>query len=107
MFGEAGNGRGLIDAMARFGCKAHLRKKMIIRTDNWFMNVEQTQWFLLKYFEKDIDSSSKRYNLIWDNCTVNTRKLGRESRPVPGCRAPHVLSFQEGDKFRVWEWDII
>ena len=34
-YGEAGHGRGLIDAMAWFGCKGPMRKEIVTR-DTWF-----------------------------------------------------------------------
>ena len=44
-YGEAGHGRGLIDAMAWFGCKGPLRKA-IITEDRWFANAEEMISFL-------------------------------------------------------------
>ena len=38
-YGEAGHGRGLIDAMAWFGCNGPLRKE-IITNDAWFSNAD-------------------------------------------------------------------
>ena len=38
-YGEAGHGRGLIDAMAWFGCNGPLQKE-IITNDAWFSNAD-------------------------------------------------------------------
>ena len=45
-FGEPGHGRGLIDAMAWFGCKDGLMRKEIISNDAWFLNAQEMTLFL-------------------------------------------------------------
>lgn len=49
---EAGHGRGLIDAMAWFGCKGPLRKE-ILSNDSWFSNAEEMKEFLTGHFLND------------------------------------------------------
>ena len=44
-YGEAGHGRGLIDAMAWFECKGPTRKH-IVETESWFENASQVVSFL-------------------------------------------------------------
>ena len=88
MFGEAGHGRGLIDAMAWFGCKGPMRKQIL--EDKWFSNATEMHEWLSKHFE---EHSNKEYHLICPEGMASTRKAGREERIIIGCRSSHVLSF--------------
>ena len=98
MFGEAGHGRGLIDAMSWFGCKGPMRKYIL--EDKWFKNAEEMYQWLVKYFEGD---TRKEYNLLDAEELAGIRKAGRDEREVPGCRASHVMSFfPDGETIKKW-----
>ena len=88
-FGEAGHGRGLIDAMAWFGCKGPMRKEIVTR-DVWFKNAKEMHTFLDEHFK---DDPSKEYVIIDEEETAELRKKGREERKVNGCKGSHVMSF--------------
>ena len=97
-FGEPGHGRGLIDAMAWFGCKGPMRKQ-IVTHDAWFKNAEEMGTFLREHFK---DDSSKEYVLIEEEETSKVRERGREERKVRGCKAAHVMSFFSDENIKIW-----
>ena len=74
-YGEAGHGRGLIDAMVWFGCKGPMRKH-IIQTDKWFENAEKMIEFLLEHFEDDL---TKEYYFVDEkgHCSMEEERSGR------------------------------
>ena len=61
-YGEAGYGRGLIDAMAWFGCKGPLRHAVIAH-DQWFPTASSMVSYLSNYFYEKNDKS-KFHSLI-------------------------------------------
>ena len=100
LFGEAGHGRGLIDAMAWFGCKAPLRTQILTK-NQWFKDAKEMYDFLKLHFKDDI---RKEYFSIDEDETAEMRKKERESRPCPGCRASHVMSFfPDGESVKMWK----
>ena len=66
-YGEAGHGRGLIDAMAWFGCKGPLRKS-IITEDKWYANAEEMVTFLKTNIQA-VDKS-KEYHIVDQDVTA-------------------------------------
>ena len=58
--GEAGHGRGPVDSMSSFGCKAVLRDA-IVTSNLWFPAAESMAAYCQKHFEGD---SSKSFHLI-------------------------------------------
>ena len=98
-FGEAGHARGLIDAMAWFGCKRPMRKE-IVTNDAWYANSAEMTEFLKEHFKND---KSKVYNLITEEMTASIREEVREEREVKGCKVAHVLSFfPDGYTVKLW-----
>ena len=98
-FGEAGHGRGLIDAMAWFGCKGPLRKE-IITSGSWFANANEMYSYLQRFFASD---DSKEYHLLSNEENAKIRSYGREERVVEGCKSAHVMSFfADGEMVKKW-----
>ena len=93
-YGEVGHGRGLIDAMAWFGCKGPLRKE-IVTNEAWFSNADEMHSFLSKNFELD---PSKKYFLISEHNTADKRKEVREKQNVKGSSKARVISFNSDGK---------
>ena len=79
-YGEAGHGRGLIDAMAWFGCKGPLRQA-IIGEDKWFDNASEMVDYLKQHFTGD---NTKEYHLINQEKTSDIRKQGRKGYQIDG-----------------------
>ena len=88
-FYGASHGRGLIDAMAWFGCKGPLREAILSR-DKWFSTESSMVEYLSNHFESD---DSKEYFLPDEEEAAQKRTKGRKEHPVKGCQAAHVLSF--------------
>ena len=98
-YGEAGHGRGLIDAMAWFGAKGPMRKHIIL-TDKWFEDARQMVHFLDEKFRED---ETKEYHYVDPSYTAALRRLGREERKIKGCSFAHVISFYpDGTQFKKW-----
>ena len=68
--GEAGHGRGLIDAICSFGCKMQLQHK-IATNDFWFEYASQMVEYLKQYFK---DSITKEYAMIDAASSAKIRK---------------------------------
>jgi hypothetical protein len=68
-YGEAGHGRGLVDAMSSFGCKK-LLKDTILREDVWFKDAKEMTEHLIKetaghgnkeyYFVDEVETAKRR-----------------------------------------------
>jgi hypothetical protein len=100
LYGEAGHGRGLIDAMAWFGAKGPMRKQ-IIATDEWFSNASQMVVFLTNLF-KDVDN--KEYHFLDQDATAAIRKACRAEKKIPGCMSSHVIFFfADGETYKKWK----
>ena len=57
-------------------------------------------YFLKDHFQND---PKKEFYLIEEEHTAKVRQEGRKPRPVPGCKAAHVISFYpDGDSVRLW-----
>ena len=97
-YSEAGHGRGLIDAMAWFGCKRPMRKE-IVTNDTWFANAPEIYSFLTEHFK---DDTSKEYHLIDQRVTASERSKGREERFIKGCNYEHVISFCANEWYKKW-----
>ena len=77
-FGEAGHGRGLIDAMGWFGCKGPLRKA-IIQENKWF----RTAKLMIEHLEKRFENTNKHYHYIDDEMkALLCRSTERQERPI-------------------------
>ena len=98
--GEAGHGKGLIDAMAWFGCKGPLWKE-IVTNDTRFSNTDEMHSFLSKNLESD---PSKKYFLISELNTADKRKEGQEEQKIKDSSRAHAISFnRDGQTFQKWE----
>ena len=97
-YGEPGHGRGLIDAMAWFGCKGPMRKEIVTK-DIWFSNASEMYFFLSDHFR---DDTSKEYYVIDQETTATQRKKGREEQVINGCKAAHCISFHPDGSYIKW-----
>ena len=91
-FGEADHGRGLIDSMAWFGCKAPIQHA-IVANDNWYATAEEMCTFLKKCF---IDDDSKYHFVVDPKTTAAIRENARKEHKIKGCRSSHVIVFTAG-----------
>ena len=97
-FGEAFHGRGLIDAMAWFGCKGPIRKYIIVN-DSWYRNAGEMVDFLKEHFKND---PSKAYHLIDEKDTARERSKGRAENPIWHSSFMHVISFFSAGTYKAW-----
>ena len=93
-YGEAGHGRGLVDAMSSFGCKQ--LKYEIVANDGWFPGAIQMVQYLSKYFESD---QNKEYHFIDEEyIAALQRDVQKEELPIHPCRVFHLFAFnKDGD----------
>ena len=90
-YGEAGQGRDLIDAMAWFHVKGPLRHT-ILAEDRWFRTAAD---YLSTYFA-DKEDYSKKCVLIDEEETANKRSKGKKGHPIKGSFASHIISVKDG-----------
>ena len=82
-YGTPGHGRGLIDAMSSFGCKAPI-KKAIITEDAFFNNAEEMHVFLCNHF--------KSYFVIDEKSNSKTRKKEHLAHRIYGSSKLHCVA---------------
>ena len=94
-YGEAGHGRGLVDAMSSFGYKQQLKYE-IVANDGWFPGAIQMVQYLSKYFESD---QNKEYHFIDQEYIAALRRdVQTEELPIHPCRVFHLFAFnKDGD----------
>ena len=73
-YGEAGHGRGLVDAMSSFGCKKILNQAIICE-DVWFKDAMEMTEFLKNECERD---ENKEYFYIDEKDTAARRRRGQK-----------------------------
>ena len=95
-YGEPGHGRGLIDGMSSFGCKAPL-SEAIVTKDLWFNDVDEMQQYLVDHF-KDKDNF---FHFVIDEVTnASLRTIEKIGHKIKGCRKKHLISISpEGKVF--------
>ena len=91
-YGEAGHGRGLIDAMAWFGCKFPLRHA-IIADDIWFTSASEMVDYLSRHFNED---ESKKFFLVDQRENAETRLKGKSGHKIIGSSMQHIISIKNG-----------
>ena len=93
-YGEAGHGRGLIDAMAWFGCKGPLRHA-IFSKDCWFSTAGDMSEYLTTHFSAKNDYN-KKFHLVNPEVTAKIRSLGKTGHPIKGSSSSHIISIKDG-----------
>ena len=86
--GEAGHGRGLVDSMSSFGCKAVLRDA-IITNNMWFPGARSMVSHCMDHFR---DDPTKHHRLINEKFNATTRLQPREEHKLPGCTKFHLIA---------------
>ena len=93
-YGGPGHGRGLIDAMSSFRCKAPL-SEAIVSKDLWFNDVDEMQQYLFDHF-KDKDNFS---HFVIDEVTnASLRTIEKSGYKIKGCRKKHLISISSDGK---------
>ena len=80
-YGEAGHGRGLVDAMSSFGCKKILRDA-IVSEDVWFHNASEMTDFLKC---NNSGPTTKEYYFIDEAETAKLRRKKKQDLKRAGC----------------------
>ena len=94
-YGDAGHGRGLIDAISSFGCKGPLTSA-IITQDKWIDTASQMVDYLQNHFQND---EYKEYYLIDPKETAIKRQKPKVGHPIKGNRKLHVISVNQDGHF--------
>jgi hypothetical protein len=90
-YGAPGHGRGLVDCMSSFGCKAPL-KSAIITEDEFFSCAKDMHSYLKNHFK---DEDNKMYSWIDQEVTALQRTTAKELRPqiqIHGCSKLHLIA---------------
>lgn len=91
IYGAAGHGKGIIDAMSSFGVKAILRQT-IIGTDSWFKDSEEMVEFLAE--QKKCDTKFVYRNIYPNDLSIH-RLTKKKSIKIVGCSKIHLLCFRK------------
>ena len=83
IYGAAGNGKGLIDAMSSFGVKAILRQD-IVSHGCWFQSSND----ICVYLSCRCDSSMTYANL--DPKSIDEKQENKEGHKIKGCMSQHI-----------------
>ena len=94
-YGEPGHGRGLVDAMSSFGCKAPLRS-VILTQDKWFHNASEMKSYLTELFH---DDHTRKYFIIDAASNASKRKQERDEFVINGCHQMPMISVSPDDTF--------
>ena len=95
MYGTPGHGRGLVDAMAWFGCKQPLKKE-IITNDIWFHTAEEMTEFLINHFE---DDKEKEYYCISAKTTAEKRSKPNGEHILTPCMIYRLIDVNKEGRF--------
>ena len=85
IYGAAGHGKGLIDAMSSFGVKSIIRKD-IVTHDVWFDSAEDISDYL-----KRRNNGRMEYTAINQETVNQKRRNVREGLKITGCMRMHLL----------------
>ena len=89
--GEVGHGRGIVDSMSSFGCKAILRDA-VVTGDLWFPDADKMWSYCKEHFKGD---TAKCYRLINYESTALTRLKPRKEHKLPGCLRYHMIAVDQ------------
>ena len=98
IYGAAGHGKGLIDAMSSFGVKSIIRKD-IVTHDVWFDSAEDIADYL-----KRRNNGRMEYTVI-NRETVNQKRRNiREGLRITGCMRMHLILFSPNKEITLKEY---
>ena len=86
-YGIAGHGKGTVDAMSSFGCKAILRNA-IITDDLMFNNANE----MCTYLNDKKTDSNRYYQIIDSKITAKKRQGKKVGYPLQGSRSFHMIA---------------
>ena len=91
LYGAAGHGKGLIDAMSSFGVKSILRWD-VIAFDKWFENSEDIRSYLTQRYDDRM-----LYSLV-DAESVDSSRQCKDAIVINGCMVEHLFVFEPNSK---------
>lgn len=90
LYGAAGHGKGLIDAMSAFGVKSILRRD-IIGLDVWFVDSQAIRDYL------DIRKDPRMSYTVVSQKQVDKKRMARVERKIDGCMAMHLFEYKPNE----------
>ena len=88
LYGVSGHGKGLVDAMSRFGVKGPIRRAVVIH-DFSYKSAQNIFIYLSKLFEAD---NQKKHFLLQTE-TISARQTKNNAVKIVGCRNLHMICF--------------
>ena len=95
-YGEAGHGKGLVDAMLSFGCKQSI-KHAIAAEDRLFKNASEMVYYLQECLKGD---SSKEHHYIDVALLAEARKTKATEHIIKPCRKFHLTVVNSAGTFK-------
>ena len=87
VYGAAGHGKGLIDAMSSFGVKSILRRD-IVTTDQWFQNSKEICDYL------SIRGDHRMEYVHLDAKMTDERRCNRQGKPIHPCKIGNLFFYK-------------
>ena len=97
LYGAAGHGKGLIDAMSSFGVKSILRKD-IVTGDVWYKNSEEMCKHLRKVQPERTKGDKTMIYQHLDPVKIDAKRMTRPQLPIAGCMKQHLFDYKPGSK---------
>ena len=97
LYGAAGHGKGLIDAMSSFGVKSILRKD-IVTGDVSYKNSEEMCKHLRKVQPERTKGDKTMIYQHLDPVKIDAKRMTRPQLPIAGCMKQHLFDYKPGSK---------
>ena len=91
LYGAAGHGKGLIDAMSSFGVKSILRRD-IVGLDVWFANSQEMCDYL------DLRKDPRMSYTVVSQADVDNKRMNKTEKKIDGCMVCHLFDYQPKGK---------
>ena len=93
LYGAAGHGKGLIDAMSNFGVKSILRRN-IVTHDVWFANSDE----ICSYLREQLRSDKIMDYQVVDPVAVDSKRMNKIGLKIKNCMSKHLFDFKPNPK---------
>ena len=99
IYGAAGRGKGVIDAMSSFGVKSFL-KRDIIGLDVWFGDSRDICEYL------DMRKEPRMSYSVIDQAALDRKRMEKKARKIDGCTVKHLFDYKPGES-QIYETEFL
>ena len=95
VYGAAGHGKGLIDAMSSFGVKSILRED-IVTMNRWYGNSEKMCEYLREVQPQRTSGEREMIYQDIDPKILDRKRMEKKEHPIAGCMKQHLFEYKPG-----------